>query len=220
MIVEMMEILDGRLGYANIIMLVIDGGTPRFTSGLQDMLRQMSSIFGETWWDFMMIGVSKWPYDQHSIDKRQADCDFYGDPSENCKNEAWFIRELQGQLLEKFGLERQFNFAFIDSFSQSGPNIQDEIQQQHWREETGKLWKEATGRNETFDFLTIHDVLKQNAACKAENNRLHDIIDDNITQNFEEIQVINQRVDVNENEIDDLMEEIEDDKERCYILSE
>ena len=45
----MMEVLDNELGSANVIILVIDGATPRFSSGLYDMLRQMSSIFGETW---------------------------------------------------------------------------------------------------------------------------------------------------------------------------
>ena len=45
----MMEFLKNELGSANVIVLVIDGATPRFSSGLYDMLRQMSSIFGETW---------------------------------------------------------------------------------------------------------------------------------------------------------------------------
>ena len=45
----MMDILDNELGSANIIVLTVDGAIPRFTSGLYDMLRQMSSIFGETW---------------------------------------------------------------------------------------------------------------------------------------------------------------------------
>ena len=49
LIQEMMQILDDQLGSANVIVLAIDGSTPRFSSGLYDMLRQMSSIFGETW---------------------------------------------------------------------------------------------------------------------------------------------------------------------------
>ena len=49
LIQEMMEILDNELGSANVIVLVLDGSTPRFSSGLYDMMRQMSSIFGETW---------------------------------------------------------------------------------------------------------------------------------------------------------------------------
>ena len=54
-----MEILDNKLGYTNKILLLLDENMPRFTSGLTDMLRQMNAIFGENWWDFMMIGVSK-----------------------------------------------------------------------------------------------------------------------------------------------------------------
>ena len=45
----MMDILDNELGSANVIVLVIDGALPRFSKALSDMLRQMSSIFGETW---------------------------------------------------------------------------------------------------------------------------------------------------------------------------
>ena len=159
LIQEMMDILDSELGSANTIVLAIDGSTPRFTSGLQDMLTQMSSIFGQTWWDFMMIGVTKWKYSQAAIDERQADCDYYGDPSEDCRNEAWFMRELLQQLEEKFGQSRSFTFAFMDSWSQAGPNQNDQVQQDHWLNETLKLWQQATNKNETFDFLTIDDIL-------------------------------------------------------------
>ena len=54
---EMMNVLDNKLGYANTILLVLEGSVPRFSNSLYAMLRQMTSIFGETWWDFMMIGV-------------------------------------------------------------------------------------------------------------------------------------------------------------------
>ena len=148
-------------------------------------------------WDFMMVGVTKWPYDQASIDKRQADCDYYGDPSDNCKNEAWFIKELSTQFSDKFDITRDFTFAFMDSYSQAGPAQNDVIQQEHWMEETGKLWTEATERNETFDFKTIDDVLEENAACQEENLHLRDIID-------EEIANLKESVDANSIEIDEL----------------
>ena len=51
----MMDILDNELGDANVIVLAIDGATPRFSSGLYDMLRQMSAIFGETWYQLSNI---------------------------------------------------------------------------------------------------------------------------------------------------------------------
>ena len=43
----MIEILNNELGSANVIVLVIEGGTPNITSGLYDVLKQTSTIFGE-----------------------------------------------------------------------------------------------------------------------------------------------------------------------------
>ena len=87
-----------------------------------------------------------------------------------------------------------FIFAFLDSWSQSPLGINDPVQQEHWQLETQKLWDFSTGKNETFEFMTIDDVLEENAKCKQENLRLHDIIDDNITELY-------QRMDQNENAI-------------------
>ena len=52
-----MNVLNHQLGYAQTILLVIEGSQPRFSEALYAMLRQMSSIFGANWWDYMMIGV-------------------------------------------------------------------------------------------------------------------------------------------------------------------
>ena len=46
----MIEVLEDELGDANIIVLAMDGNLPRFDAALYAMLRQMSSIFGETWY--------------------------------------------------------------------------------------------------------------------------------------------------------------------------
>ena len=65
-----------------------------------------------------MIGVTKWPFDQASIDNRQGQCDHYGDPSDQCKNENWFIRELSQQLADKeIRCFQQFLVLNVDKFS-------------------------------------------------------------------------------------------------------
>ena len=158
----MMNVLDNTLGYTNIIVLALDGATPRFTSGLQNMLRQVSAIFGDTWWDFMMVGVTKWKLSQAAIDERESNCDFYGEESDFCINENKFIRTWNTEINEKFDLERNFTFAFTDSFSQSGPNVMDEVQQGNWINETSKIWEGATNFNQSFTFKTIgqrHKIL-------------------------------------------------------------
>ena len=93
-IVEMMDVLKNELGYTNLITLVLEGSTPRFGEALYNMLRQMTSIFGNDWWDFMVIGVSKWSYSQAAIDERNKTCTFYPD---RCQDEAWFMREFNSQ---------------------------------------------------------------------------------------------------------------------------
>ena len=156
----------------------------------------------------MMIGVTKWKYDQASIDERQNDCDYFGDPSNDCKNEAWFIRELSNQLKEKFEIERNLTFAFMDSFSQSGPNLNDQTQQSYWLRETMKLWNEAKLRNETFDFKTIDDVLEENAECKEENRQLNQIIQEDIKQLKENVTSLSIAVENNSGSINDNLNEI------------
>ena len=175
---EMMEVLANDLGSANTIVLAIDGQLARFGLGVQDMLRQMSSIFGRDFWNFLAIGVTKWKMDQDSITDRNNTCQWYPD---QCRNEAWLIQEISSQLQEKFQQNRSFTFAFMDSYSQSRPDIDDPVQQEHWIQETNKLWQEATNKNETFDFLTIDDILEENFKCKQENDYLHDIIDEEIS---------------------------------------
>ena len=73
----------------------------------------------------------------------------------------------------------------MDSWSQNQINIDDPVQQDYWQRETQKLWQFSTERNETFEFMTIDDVLEENVKCKEENQRLHDIIDDNITDLYQ-----------------------------------
>ena len=190
---EMMEVLANDLGSANTIVLAIDGQLARFGLGVQDMLRQMSSIFGRDFWNFLAIGVTKWKMDQDSITDRNNTCQWYPD---QCRNEAWLIQEISSQLQEKFQQNRSFTFAFMDSYSQSRPDIDDPVQQEHWIQETNKLWQEATNKNETFDFLTIDDILEENFKCKQENDRLTDIIDEEISSLKDNITVLNNNVTV------------------------
>ena len=92
----------------------------------------------------------------------------------------------------------------MDSYSQAYPGVEDEVQQQHWMEETGKLWTEATGKNQTFDFKTIDEVLEENAACKEEVLRLTDIIDEEIAKLKEDVHANEVSIDENKVAIDEL----------------
>ena len=89
LIEEMMHILENDLVNTNIIMLAMEATTPKFNHELEKMLKQMSVIFGQKWWDFMMVGVTKWSYSLENCWERALVCYEYPD---DCKDEAWFKR--------------------------------------------------------------------------------------------------------------------------------
>ena len=166
----------------------------------------IQAFFGNNWWDFAVIGVSFWSFSQvrrdspkinfdlllpftlthqEDIDDREEECINYPD---SCKDEAWFMREINAQLKEKFEQDRNFSYCFTDSWSQTAGHIDDPTEQAHWTEETDKLWEVTNNRTSQFSFRTIDDILEENAAAKAEIRWLNDVITENITKLATQIQ--------------------------------
>ena len=189
---EMMKVLNNDIGEADVILLLLKGSKTRFDSALRKMLSRMTTIFGTKWWDHVVIGASFWPFDQASIETRRC----YPDYPDQCKDEQWFEREINQQIQRKFqevNETKTFTYVFADSWSQTsippGFNKKDPQQQQHWVDETGKLWQAATQRAEAFKFKTINDIIEENNAVTEENarqkreiTRLNSVIEDNISQ--------------------------------------
>merc|ERR1712130_363953 len=77
-------------------------------------------------------------------------------------------------------------FNSFDSWSQTpGPpgfNTDDQVQQEHWQTETGKLWEVTTTRTQSFDFQTIDDILEENARQKREIQQLNNVISNDIAE--------------------------------------
>ena len=62
------------------------------------------------------------------------------------------------------------------------------MEQEHWTEETGKLWEETTNRTSEFSFRTIDDILEENAAQKEQIRWLNNVIKNNISELSSRIQ--------------------------------
>jgi len=213
-LIESMRVaLGSDLRSANTILYTIDGSAPAITTGMNDMLSMMSALFGAKFWDYLVIGVTKWSFSQSAIDDRQGACDQYGEDSEQCHNEDWFKREVSKEMLEKFGFERELTFAFMDSMSQNGSNVGDEVQQQHWLLETAKLWEAASEVHIPFTFHMHDDVNLQNQQLEKEIERLNTSISDlqaEIDLQLAEIENLNQTINDNDVEILRLQEIIND----------
>jgi len=177
---EMMDILANTIEHADTILLLLKGGQTRFSDSLQTMLKRMTIMFGKDWWDHVVVGISFWTYDEFHVKRRKCH------PNYPCKNEAWFEEQINSQLCQKLHVCQNFTYVFADSWSQTpGPpgfNKDDQLQQDHWQIETGKLWEITTTRTQRFDFQTIDDILEENARQKREIQQLNDVISNDIAQ--------------------------------------
>jgi len=221
LIEEMMDILANVVDHTDTFLLLFDGRETRFDASLQNMIQMMTTIFGHHWWDYLVIGVSFWPYDQNSIDERKCVPEY----PEYCHDETWFCEDRNRQLHEKFNLKKNFTCVFSDSWSQTpGPpgfNTEDQLQQEHWNDETSILWDITTSREDSFSFMTIDDILEENTRLTVENKRLNDIIRDNITElaknvksNSEKIYQNKENIQGNATQLDSVDKKVNSNSER------
>ena len=117
------------------------------------------------------------------------------------------MAEQNRQLEEKFHINRTIPGVFIDSWSQQEWNIDDQIQQDAFQRETEKLWVFAKSKD-LFEFKTVEDIMEENHACKEENIRLHDIIDEEIENLKDDMSALASSVAINSNHIDNNSDEI------------
>ena len=92
---EMTTVLNNVVEGANGIVLLLNGAQERFDASLQQMLREMTALFGDTFWSHTIIGVSHWAYDSNSVAQRN----YTG------KTEERFMRDWNELLSQKFHLE-------------------------------------------------------------------------------------------------------------------
>merc|ERR1711962_90766 len=162
----MMETL-AEINHANTIVLLFDGSQKRFHLGIEAMLKRITIIFGNKWWDHVVIAVSFWGFDEASIKTRKQ------------RDEAWFRSQINSKMCDRLHeCNKNFTFVFADShFDRNDPQ-----QQNRWQEETTILWEATTSRGESFSFMTINDILEENTRVKRENQRLTNVIETSIAQ--------------------------------------
>merc|ERR1719495_575691 len=196
---EMMDTLKNAVKEANALVLLISGEQQRFNSALQQMIREMEALFGETFWDNAIIGVSFWAYDRASVAKREH----------QGKTEENFIREWNEQLQQKFHINRTLQGVFIDANSQDSWAKDDKPQQEAFQRETAKLWKFAQG-SDLFAFRTVQDVLAENKELRDEIKCLNTVLNQNITELQKDIKQVEAKSDENKGLIKTNQDSIKD----------
>jgi len=164
---EMVDALKENISTTNGFLLMFKGDDERCDAGIQQMLREFQAMFGESFWQFTTIGVSFWPYDERSIERRE----------EVGKNETTYCAEKNKCLKEHFVVLEDIPCVFIDSHA----HLDDDGEKMAFDRETEKLW-EFINITEPFEFLSFQDILDKLDKEKQENLRLHDIIDEEIAE--------------------------------------
>jgi len=169
---EMVDALKENISTTNGFLLMFKGDDERCDAGIQQMLREFQAMFGESFWQFTTIGVSFWPYDERSIERRE----------EVGKNETTYCAEKNKCLKEHFVVLEDIPCVFIDSHA----HLDDDGEKMAFDRETEKLW-EFINITEPFEFLSFQDILDKLDKEKQENLRLHDIIDEEIAELHDEL---------------------------------
>ena len=179
-----MNSLTNRVNYADTVLLVVPGSLISLSESVQNLLKRISLTFGDGWWDYLVIGVSNWPYDQDSIDERNDECERYPD---FCKDENNFKEKFDNIIREDLGQELNLTYVFADSWSQSGDDKNDISQQTYWNMSRDTLWNIIDSRETSFSFKTINQVLEENEEMRGEIKWLNDVIVQNISKLEEKI---------------------------------
>ena len=64
---EMVKVLKDIVKSANGFILLFNGQSERFDAKAQQMIREMQALFGNGFWDHVVLGVSFWRFDYNSI---------------------------------------------------------------------------------------------------------------------------------------------------------
>jgi hypothetical protein len=84
----------------------------------------MRALFGDSMWDNILVGISKWSFEQSAIDQRNKTCIF---TPKQCRDEKTFSASMMNAIEEKFHVGRNLTFAFIDSWAKHPMNLGDQV---------------------------------------------------------------------------------------------
>jgi len=146
---DMIQFLRNDVNTTNAFVLTFDGLETHFSlSKIEQLVHEIESTFGFSFWDNTVLAVTNWHYDEDSIEKR-------GNHDEN-----WWKEKMNGALQENFHLKSNLDAVFIDACYDYESHDEENI----LRDEIGKLWN-ATLSFDPFFLLTFDEMKEQFQNC-------------------------------------------------------
>ena len=80
---ELVDVLKNRVKHVHVFVIAFNGQSPRLTFSLKSMIRLFEKMFGNLFWNNVIFEVTKWHFDENSIQIRQSQ----GESEEKWQNE-------------------------------------------------------------------------------------------------------------------------------------
>jgi len=169
MLNEMVDFLKNRLEYVDVFLIAFQDSDTRITRSVKSMLKMLSSMFGEGFWNNVLILATRFHYSQFAMSIRS-------------NNETSWRQNIRNGLKRTTDRWNSLEAVFIDSFYD--PN--DPYQKEKFREGAEEVYRFATTTTpfRCQDIKTVRSDLRKMEEAKKEIEEMKR----NIERNLEDIQ--------------------------------
>merc|ERR1719167_600320 len=182
---EMIQFLRNDVNTTNAFVLTFDGLDTHFSlSKIEQLVHEIESTFGFSFWENTVLAVTNWKYDEESIESR-------GNHDEN-----WWKEKMNGALQDKFHLKSNLDAVFIDACY----DFKAEDEETILVNEIQKLW-DATYHFDPFFLLTFDEMKEQFKNC-------NDKFDEGIQDLQNQIDSLSRNITVDREDIGDLKKNV------------
>jgi len=132
---SLVNVLKDEIKYVHAFVIAFKQQDNRMTHSLRSMIGLMQKMFGQDFWENVILEATHWNYHEKSIQMRRS--------SNPPILEAWWTSEFNKLFAREYGIKFKLPSVFIDTYYDKD----SEYELKKFREETDKLFEFATNRN-------------------------------------------------------------------------
>lgn len=178
---SLVNVLKDEIKYVHAFVICFKQQDNRMTHSLRSMIGLMQKMFGDNFWENVILEATHWNYHEKSISMRRS--------SNPPILEEWWQNQFNNLFGKEYGLRTRLPAVFIDTYYDKD----NPYELKKFTEETENLFNFATNRNpfECKDIeIALHDIrklqneiddLKQDAHNKVQT--IHRLMEENLKLN-------------------------------------
>ena len=155
---SLIEVLRDEVRFVHAFVIAFKQQDNRMTASLRAMINLLQKMFGDRFWDNVILEATHWSYHPYN-EKLRMD-------TQPPLTEVGWAAQLNAILGQEFGVRRDIPAVFIDThYTREGNSSQ--VESQKFRQNAEKLWRFAVER-EPFECKDIQRALTEIGELKAD----------------------------------------------------